>query len=116
MGLDMAMPLGIPQTALKVPGSADLLPWNILVRARFGKQTHQDCHIRCQGDERSLLSWYNSIALGILPIDFTVQIQPVMETQKSSTPPVVLPRWPHTHTHKHTHTHTYIYIQWCLAL
>ena len=45
----------------------------------------------------ALLSWYESIGLGILPIDFAAQIQPVMETRKSSTPPVVLPRWPHTH-------------------
>ena len=47
MGLDVSMSLGIPQTALR--------PWNILVRARVGKQTHQDCRICRQGDERSLI-------------------------------------------------------------
>ena len=97
MGLDVAMSLGIPQTALKVPGSADLFaageyPLTCLgtfsLELELGSKRTKNVVSVVKEIKGALLSWYDSIALGILPTDFPAQIRPVMETL-----PVVLPRW-----------------------
>ena len=107
MGLDVAMSLGIPQTALKVPGSADLFAageYSLTCLETFslelGNKRTKTVVSVVKEMTGALLSWYDSIALGILPTDFPAQTQPVIGTRKSSASSILLialPRWPHTH-------------------
>lgn len=115
MGLNVAQSLGIPQDVLEVPDRADLLaagdyPLTCLgtftSQLELGNKRTKTVVSVIKEVKGALLSWFDSVALGILPSDFPAQIQPVKDSRvpvdsrvadAPPAPPVVLPRWPHAH-------------------
>ncbi|KAK3854724.1 hypothetical protein Pcinc_038818 [Petrolisthes cinctipes] len=110
MGLDVAKSLGIPQTLLEAPScgvlfAADDYPLTCLgsftSQLELGDRSTSTVVTVIKEVTGALLSWYDSVALGILPSDFPAQIKSIKESKATeslpASPPIVLPRWPHNH-------------------
>ncbi|KAK3868203.1 hypothetical protein Pcinc_026391 [Petrolisthes cinctipes] len=110
MGLDVAKSLGIPQTLLEAPSCGVLFaagdyPLTCLgsftSQLELGDRSTSTVVTVIKEVTGALLSWYDSVALGILPSDFPAQIKSIKESKATeslpASPPIVLPRWPHNH-------------------
>ena len=103
MGPDVAGTLGIQQRHLHSPASSGLYaagqqPLTCLgtfpACLELGDRKADVTVSVLKEVKGALLSWFDSVSLGILPDYFPAQIRNVKDGQVNSTP-VALPRWPH---------------------
>lgn len=109
IGLDVAESLGIDHAALDTPADPALVAagdYSLTCLGTFPSQMKLGMKniktvVSVVKEVRgALLSWYDSIDLGILPHNFPAQIQSVKKqdtVQSLPRPPKALPRWPHSH-------------------